>query len=658
MLAGKIKYMRSFILFILSGIFLGHLQAQTLCSKVLKTLTNPYLSQEHLNRMNRYDVTFYFIDINAERTTTYLSGSGLIKARVTVSQLDTFSFELHPNFTVTAIEVNGSPVAVTNLITNGQERSLLLPSSVPQGNYVEVKIFYQGTPPASGGSAIGNGVNNGSSPTWGNTVTWTLTEPYTAHEWMPCKQVLPDKTDSAYIYITTDASNKAGANGVLAGVDTLPGNKLRYKWQTRYPTAYYLLSFAVAKYIDYTIYADINGKQLPVVNYIYDNNQGTLNYFKAEIDTTVAMLKYFSQIWGEYPFINEKYGHCMAPMGGGMEHQTMTTLGYFSNFLVAHELAHQWFGNKVTCATWHDIWLNEGFATYGQYLAGAYFDGPVDALADMKWKHKKALTDTINSIYVDDITNVNRIFSGNISYNKAAGVIHTLRFVINNDSLFFASLRNFLTAFGDSVATTEDFKTFMEQQTGLNLTQFFDQWIYGKGYPKFSTRWNLQGNKLYIETTQTTTTPSSISLFITPVEYRIYSGNKDTTIRVIFDAPTKNYVFTYNGSYVDSVVLDPDYKIIKAENRSVRDFALNVEEMEFVSQIKIYPNPFDTNIYIFVPEKSKLTVYSLKGEEKISLSLEAGTNTVSPQDLENGVYIFKIKSNKGICWNKVVKLTR
>ncbi len=646
------------LLFLISGIFTANLLAQSTCSGVLKTLTNPFLSQEHLARMERYDITFYFIDIEAQRTTTYLSGSGTIKARVTASQLDTFAFELHSNFTITGIEVNGNPVPLTNLLTNGQERNLLLPTSVPQGDFVEVKIFYQGTPPTGNNSAIGNGVNNDSSPTWGNTVTWTLTEPYTAHEWMPCKQVLHDKADSAYIYITTDPSNKAGANGLLVGIDTLlPGGKVKYKWQTHYPVAYYLLSFAVGEYIDYTVYANINGKQFPVVNYVY-NNPATLAYFKPEIDTTVGMLEYFSQIWGEYPFIDEKYGHCMAPMGGGMEHQTMSTMGWFSTYLVAHELAHQWFGNKVTCATWHDIWINEGFASYGQYLTEEHFAGSSAALSDMIDKHTNALKDTQNSVYVDDITNVGRIFSGRTTYSKAAAVIHTLRFVINNDSLFFASLRNFLSAFGDSVATTEDFKTFMEQQTGLNLTQFFDQWIYGKGYPKFSTRWNQVGNKIFVRTDQSVTTPGSVSLFITPVEYRIYSGNQDTTIRVFFDASVKNYVFTYNGGQADSVVLDPDYKILKAENRSQYDPALNIEETKFISKVKIYPNPFDTNIYIFVPERSELSVYSLEGKKEFSLTLQAGNNQIGTETLQNGVYIFKIKSNKGICWNKVVKLTR
>ncbi len=646
------------LLFLISGIFTANLLAQSTCSGVLKTLTNPFLSQEHLARMERYDITFYFIDIEAQRTTTYLSGSGTIKARVTASQLDTFAFELHSNFTITGIEVNGNPVPLTNLLTNGQERNLLLPTSVPQGDFVEVKIFYQGTPPTGNNSAIGNGVNNDSSPTWGNTVTWTLTEPYTAHEWMPCKQVLHDKADSAYIYITTDPSNKAGSNGLLVGIDTLlPGGKVKYKWQTHYPVAYYLLSFAVGEYIDYTVYANINGKQFPVVNYVY-NNPATLAYLKPEIDTTVGMLEYFSQIWGEYPFIDEKYGHCMAPMGGGMEHQTMSTMGWFSTYLVAHELAHQWFGNKVTCATWHDIWINEGFASYGQYLTEEHFAGSSAALSDMIDKHTNALKDTQNSVYVDDITNVGRIFSGRTTYSKAAAVIHTLRFVINNDSLFFASLRNFLSAFGDSVATTEDFKTFMEQQTGLNLTQFFDQWIYGKGYPKFSTRWNQVGNKIFVRTDQSVTTPGSVSLFITPVEYRIYSGNQDTTIRVFFDASVKNYVFTYNGGQADSVVLDPDYKILKAENRSQYDPALNIEETKFISKVKIYPNPFDTNIYIFVPERSELSVYSLEGKKEFSLTLQAGNNQIGTETLQNGVYIFKIKSNKGICWNKVVKLTR
>ena len=645
------------IIFLLYGSYL-YSQICSLQKRVLSIQTNPYVSEEHKNRMNKYDLTFVFIDLNAERNSTNISGSVLLKARA-LQPLDTFSFELHSNYTISNIEVNGVPLSPISsyLINSNNERSILLPNTIPTGDFIEVKITYSGTAPTGNNSAIGNGVNIGVSQTWGNEVMWTLTEPYTAHEWIPCKQILPDKIDSVYIYVTTSLGNRVGSNGILVGIDTLANNKVRFKWQTRYPIAYYLISIAIAEYIDYTIYANINGKQLPIVNYIY-NNPATLLYFQEQIDTTRALIEYLSQIWGEYPFINEKYGHCMAPFGGGMEHQTMTTQGFFSFFLTSHELAHQWFGNNVTCATWHDIWLNEGFATYGQYLCKEHFDTPEKALIDMKNKHESALKVPYRSVYVDSIDNVGRIFSGPISYNKAAAVIHTLRFLINNDSLFFATLRDFQVAFDDSVATTEDFKSFVEQKTGLNLQDFFNQWIYGKGYPIFDIYWNQIGDKVYIKATQTTTTPSSVSLFKTPIEYVIYYGNKDTTIRVWHDETTELYVFEGFSAPIDSIQLDPNYKVLKIIQGISRDPLLKIGNKLGSAPISIYPNPTINKIYIDSKVSGELIINSLDGKQIFSFNLRAGINEISLENLKNNTYIFLIKTKEGTWWKKVVKLTQ
>ena len=155
----------------------------------------------------------------------------------------------------------------------------------------------------------------------------------------------------------------------------MPGNKLRYEWKSNYPIAYYLISFAVSEYQEYNIYAHpagMGGDSLLIQNFIYDA-PGCLDYYKAGIDETVGMVELFSDLYSLYPFHQEKYGHCLTAIGGGMEHQTMSTMGNFNFGLVAHELGHMWFGDNVTCATWSDIWINEGFATYTDYLAREKF---------------------------------------------------------------------------------------------------------------------------------------------------------------------------------------------------------------------------------------------------------------------------------------------
>eukprot|EP01030_Chromulinospumella_sphaerica_P015185 gene15185-14982_t len=152
----------------------------------------------------------------------------------------------------------------------------------------------------------------------------------------------------------------------------MSGGRNRYEWKHRYPIDYYLVSASVARYVDYSFKMHLEGSadSMLIQNYVYDNPL-TLPFFKNVIDSTGILVNYFSSIYGRYPFWKEKYGHCMAPLSGGMEHQTMTTLGYFQGWLVVHELGHQWFGDNVTCGTWRDIVMNEGFASYSEYL---YYD--------------------------------------------------------------------------------------------------------------------------------------------------------------------------------------------------------------------------------------------------------------------------------------------
>ncbi len=324
--------------------------------------------------MSKYDVHFYFLDLKAERNTTVISGATTIGAKVTAAVLDTFCFELNPNLTIDSVEYNNQNMTFSRV---GAITYALFSTPVIQNTDMFVKIYYNGNASVAGAGAIGDGFSTGTSASWGNSATWSLSEPYSAYEWFPCKQFLQDKADSAWVFVTTDKANKVGSNGLLEGVDTLlPGNKSRFRWKTHYAIDYYLISIAVAKYVDYTIYAHpsaMPNDSIPIVNYVYDN-PATLTNFKPRIDSVPMVLEYFSDLFGLYPFYEEKYGHCMAPFSGGMEHQTMTSIGNLGSFSTnSHELLHHWFGDHVTCKTWKDIFINEGFASYGEYLAYEQF---------------------------------------------------------------------------------------------------------------------------------------------------------------------------------------------------------------------------------------------------------------------------------------------
>ncbi|MCB0698028.1 MAG: M1 family metallopeptidase, partial [Chitinophagaceae bacterium] len=385
----------------------------------------------------KYDVRHVHIDISLDNTSVAIAGKATTTALVTEGNFALYVFELNSKLAIDSVSINGKDavfVRTDNLVKT------FMPSLLQTGDVFSATVYYHGLPDAGSVFFFQSGMNNAPAEEWNSTVTYTLSEPFNSKDWWPCKQYLEDKIDSADIWITVPDSLKAGSNGLLQRVTSLAGNKKRFEWKTTYPIAYYLLSVSVAAYDEYSFTRTMpDGKEVLVQNYLYDR-QNVLDSFKNRLDTTGEMLYYFSELFGTYPFHKEKYGHCMAPVFGGMEHQTMTTLHNFNAALVAHELTHQWFGDNVTCGTWRDVWLNEGFASYGEYLFAEKFWGDTAALKYIQKVHDIVLDDTVltGSIYMSEAeaNNPYRIFDGRLSYQKASSVLHMLRYIINNDNLF------------------------------------------------------------------------------------------------------------------------------------------------------------------------------------------------------------------------------
>ncbi len=220
---------------------------------------------------------------------------------------------------------------------------------------------------------------------------------------MPCKQELEDKADSVHVFITTDSSLSVAGPGLLTKV-SLPDGKVRHEWRTYYKTAYYLIFFAVSDYKDYSIYAkptNLPFDSILIQNYVFDY-PGCLESNKAAIDMTDNMIELLSGLYSVFPFDEEKYGHYLwYPSGfSGMEHITMSGMRYLNTYLISHELGHSWFGDNVTCATWSDIWINEGFATYTEYLVNQYLVSQASADAIMLSYMNNVMTSPGGSVYV------------------------------------------------------------------------------------------------------------------------------------------------------------------------------------------------------------------------------------------------------------------
>ena len=544
-------------------------------------------SVAHRAKMNRYDVKYYKLDLNMENTSLNVAGSVLMRVRVGGQALDSLAFELYQapagssastaTLLIDSVVVNGrrSP----GIRRAGPDVTAALAVSAPANALSDARIYYHGTAPSGNSAAIGNGLSTRTRTVAGSPnpygVTWSLSEPFSAHEWFPCKQVLTDKADSSDVWVTTTLPNKVGSNGVLTGTVLLPNNRVRYEWKSRHPIDYYLISVAVAPYVEYVNYANpAGGPRVPIVNYVY--NQATLAAYQTEIDRTPGFIENYSALCGLYPFADEKYGHCMGPIGGGMEHQTMTTQDGFNFTLTAHELMHQWFGDNVTCASWEDIWLNEGFASYGEYLSYQTFGTPANARSWMDNAHNTALQSS-GSVYVADTTNVNRIFSTALSYKKGAAVIHMLRYLLNDDVKFFRALRTYQTTYRGSTAHTADLQRIFEAEAGRPLTYFFQQWFRGNGYPTFAGRYNQVGNTVVLRVSETASVLATTPFFDSEVDYRLTFSNGTTqTVRLRQTQAVQTFQFAATGT-VSSIAIDPDQWILDLPTAApVRDNSLTL----------------------------------------------------------------------------------
>ncbi len=589
---------------------------------------------------NKYDVQHVHLDIAMDNQSVAISGRAVTTAKVLENNFTLYVFELNRRLTVDSVLINGLKA---NIEREDDIVNVFMPMLLHRGAVFAATVYYHGLPETGTVFTFQSGMNNEEAGEWNSRVTYSLSEPYYSKDWWPCKQSLQDKIDSADIWITVPDSLKAGSNGLLQRITPLHGNKSRYEWKTNYSTAYYLLSVAIGNYVDYSFTTQLpGGESVLVQNYVY-NHPNLMNVYKDGIDSTGEMLSFFSELFGNYPFHKEKYGHCMAPVFGGMEHQTMTTLQHFRYPLVVHELAHQWFGDHVTCATWRDIWINEGFASYAEYLFTERYRDEQTAYNYMQRVHERIFSDTNTggSIYLpeNDTTNPYRIFDGRLSYLKPSAVLHTLRYYINDDKVFFFILKTFLGRYANGNAGTEDFKQTAEELSGIDLDRFFAQWIYGEGYPVYDIRWNYTAGKLLLAIQQQGTNPESVPYFDIPVEIKLLSRTGDTTIRLGSGMTQSTYMEM--DRVVDDIIFDPRNTILDLATVS-RDYSLGISHP--AEGLFVYPNPATEAWYIVnakagdelvLADMNGRTVWSKKMTNDLGASIPAG-------GLARGVYILHV----------------
>ncbi len=618
----------------------------------------------HERLMNRYDMQWLKIDIALERTSNEI-GIGtraLTRARnrSLVTPLDSIGFELNPGIVLDSITVNGVRVPTARITRRPSGDAWARPVvPVAPGASFDYVTWYHGTPIPTGGAFFGQGLTSETDPQYGATTTWTLSSPFAASDWFPAKQVLHDKLDSVAINITTDASNKAGSNGILRRTVALPGNKVRYEWASRYPIDYYLPSVTVSNFQEYTQYAKpanlpSAADSIPILTYLYNNPQ-VLPDAQPWLDLTAPLIENYSEKYGLYPFWREKYGHCMAPIGGGMEHQTMSTMGGFSFTLVAHELMHQWFGDYVTCGSYRDLWLNEGFATYGEYVSIEAIAPPGTTVQWLQGYRQQGLAFT-GSVVVPataDTLDISRIFDGRTTYAKGGLALHALRHVINDDSAFFAGMRAYQQQYAHGTARTPNLRASLEASWNRPLGWFFDQSLYGEGFARSAVRWNQAGTNLIVEVAQTATAPTSVPFFRMPLEidYVPGVGQPAVTVRVEQTQATQLFVIPVPaGTTISSIAVDPRLWNLLQVLRTRRDVNLVLGRADEVASVPIavFPNPCTNALTVPAATRPRTAdVLDLTGRRVLRAALGADEARLNTTALAPGTYVLRLTETDG-----------
>lgn len=587
-----------------------------------------------------FDIKNYVFDLNIERNSRAISGNVTVKFLVN-APLSEVELELHDNFTIDSVVVLKKVVKTKRTSAN----HFSFPVVAEKNDIFDATIFYKGLSPLSAND-WGNGIVQKKDATYNADVTYSLSVPFYAHEWFPCKQVLSDLIDSVTMKITTDTSNTVTSNGLLISDLAKSNGKHTVTWHTNYPTNYYLISFVVGKYITYNFDVTLPGKKdkMPVKNYLY--NAKALQAKKAVLDNTEAFLGNYSKLFGTYPFDKEKFGTIITPLSGGMEHQTIVNLATnYDKYLLAHEMSHQWFGDNVNVKTFHDMWLNEGWASYCEYLTAEKLF-PAEAVKYLDNFHNQSY-DVSGRVYVEDTSSFPKIYNG-LVYNKGAVICHTLRDEIGSDSLFFGAVTAVQSVFKNKSIDVPTYKTFVEKYTGKNLDIFFNQWYYGYGYPRFTVTYANKNNTLIVRSLQQGSS-SLTPLFKTKLEFNLKRANLPDTLVSVYQNQNDQSFSIKNISGVTGLVLDPRNVILNKVVSIKEDISLNVTDEEKANNFQIFPNPAQGVLNINTSQLGDYTVeiFSNDGSQffkKEKMNSEKATIDIS--DLANGQYIIKIQ-NKG-----------
>ncbi|MBC8185075.1 T9SS type A sorting domain-containing protein [candidate division KSB1 bacterium] len=517
---------------------------------LLSISTNVFSSNQ-----DNFDVIYYEIDILVDPPSQVIDGSVHVQALALIDGLNQLTLDLQNNMMVSNVTGNAAGFThANNLVIIDLDRPY------NQEEMISITVFYNGVPAEVGSfdpmtffySVSGVTVSSESCP-------------FYARYWWPCKDRPDDKPQTMDIKITVPSNLTVASNGALVNVENNDDASKTFHWEVRNPIATYLVAFSASNYqIIRDEYINTRQDTLTIMSFAF---QEDYNDALIDFDNIKDMIRILESYYGEYPYMNEKYG-IAEYMGywGGMEYQTLTCVKPYSitgthayDDLFVHELAHQWWGDCVSPKDFHHTWISEGFAVFSEALYFGHLEGQ-EKYNDYMNNENSALN-IKGRMYRDNVTDPDEVY-GRIVYNKGAWVLHMLRHVVGEDN-FWSGLFEYFDRHKYSSAATEDLQHAFETVTGDSLGWFFHQWVYEQNYPVYAYGWQeepITGNyviKVFIDQVQTET-----PLFKMPVDLTLVSENRDTTITVMVEDSSQSFIFAPDDLLTD-VIIDKNNWILK-----------------------------------------------------------------------------------------------
>jgi aminopeptidase N len=608
------------------------------------------------------DVLHYDVDIAFDEITGLVEGRVTAIIQSTADSLFQIDFNADPVLNILAVELNaGEPWIFSR---SGDVVTVFLPTGLAAGETITITYYFDGDPTAA--AASGLFIKSHDS----GQVIYSLSEPWSARTWWPCKDY-PDDKATFDIALSVRPPLFAASNGDYLGqADTIRFGETftRYTWKENYPMPPYLFSIAASEYVlltDHWNYAP--GETMQVTNFVYPHLAT-----EAAIDLSIEIpsLQFFSDLLGMYPFVEEKYGVAICGIGGGMEHQTLTSYGSMLltgdnryDWLYIHELGHQWFGDHVTCADWAHIWLNEGWASYSEALWFEHLGGQTSLTSYMQTMDTPQYW--TGPVLRDPDVSDPWYYFNRVVYDKGAWVVHMLRHVMG-DEAFFDATRAYLAdpqfAYGN--ADTEQFESFFEGFYGGQLDWFFDPWLTRTDRLTYQWDWNSweEAGRYFVSIQVDQTTHP---LYVMPVEFSLTTGAGDSDTTLWVDEQEEYYMFE-TASLVTDIRFDPDGWILCDHSRVTS--GLDMPSVPFLSQN--FPNPFNPSTTIRFgidsPGHVRISVYDARGalvktlvDEKLGEGAhEAVWNGTGSdgRNVSSGVYFCRMTSGELSMTRKMVLL--